>query len=75
MGSAQKLAIVRYNPDSFRVAAAARTVPKKDRLAKLVATVLDKPGRSNLLTRLFLFYDKDSEDAALPTVAHEWDFP
>ena len=52
---------------------AARTVSKKDRLAKLVATVRDMPEPSNLLTRLFLFYDRDSEDAALPTIAHQWD--
>ena len=73
MGSAQKLVIVRYNPDRFRVGMATRVVSKKDRLAKLVATVCDMPEPSACLTRLFLFYDRDSEDAALPTIAHHWD--
>ena len=73
MGSAQKLVIVRYNPNSFRVGLATRAVSKKDRLAKLVATVRDMPEPSSLLTRLFLFYDRDSEDAAMPTIAHQWD--
>ena len=39
LGSGQKLAILRYNPDAFRVAGKTRTTSQKDRLAKLVQTV------------------------------------
>ena len=72
LGSGQKLVILRYNPDSFRVNMTTRTVSKKDRLTRLLTTIQNITEPTALLTRLFLFYDRDSEDAPLPTIAKEW---
>ena len=71
LGPGQKLAILRYNPDSFSIGTAARTVSRKDRIARLVATVQNITEPLAFLTRLFLFYDRDSEGAPPPTVAKE----
>ena len=73
LGSGQKLVILRYNPDAFRVAGKTHTTSQKDRLAKLlqIITAMEEP--EGLFTRLFLFYDRDTEDAPLPTIAKEWD--
>ena len=71
--SAQKLAILRYNPDPFRVAGKTRTTSQKDRLAKLVQTITTMEEPEGLFARLFLYYDRDTEDAQLPTIAKEWD--
>ena len=47
-------------------------ISQKDRLTRLVETIrtMDKPQG---FVRYFLYYDLDTEDATLPTVAKEWD--
>ena len=72
LGSGQKLMILRYNPDAFRVAGKNRTVSQKERQAKLLETLntLEEPQG---FRRLFMYYDRDAEGSELPTIAKEWD--
>ena len=72
LGSAQKIVVLRYNPDAYKVAGATRPTTAKVRRETLVKTIreLEEPMG---FRRLFLFYNRDSDDAALPTIAAEWD--
>jgi len=70
--SAQKLAMLHYNPDCFRVAGASRTVTTKKRLARLVEAIRELPEPKGEFSRYFLYYDKDEDHATLPTIAKEW---
>ena len=72
LGSAQKLAILRFKPDSFRVAGKNFAVTQKARIARLIQVIQSMPEPQGF-KRFFLFYDTYSETAALPTVAKEWD--
>jgi len=77
LGSQQKLAVLRFNPDAFQIAGVTQRAAKKDRLAKLLATLAAwqavDPAPELGFARFFLFYDAASEDAALPSVAEDWD--
>ena len=72
LGSGQKLVILRFNPDAFRVGGKNRTVSQKERQAKLLQTLssLQEPEG---FRRLFLYYDRDAEGSELPSIAKEWD--
>ena len=72
LGSAQKIVVLRYNPDAYKVAGKTSRTTAKVRRETLLRTIreLEEPAG---FRRLFLFYDKDSEDAALPTIAAQWD--
>ena len=72
LGTGQKLVILRFNPDAFRVAGKNRMVSQKDRQAKLLE-MLDALGEPEGFRRLFMYYDRDAEDSQLPTIAKEWD--
>jgi hypothetical protein len=71
LGSAQKLAIIHYNPDAYKVAGKTLRTTSKERHQKLMSLIqgMEEPEG---LERLFLFYDKESSDATLPSVAKEW---
>ncbi|OLP72491.1 hypothetical protein AK812_SmicGene48180, partial [Symbiodinium microadriaticum] len=75
LGSQHKLAIVRYNPDAFKVAGRTIRTPKTQRHPKLLqllhSLIQEEPERS--FQRLFLFYDRAAEDSELPAVAEHWD--
>ena len=75
LGSQHKLAIVRYNPDGFKVAGRTVRTAKNTRHSKLLellhSLIQEEPERP--FQRLFLFYDRAAEDSELPTVAEEWD--
>jgi hypothetical protein len=71
LGSAQKLVIVRYNPDEYRVAGKTARTPKKDRHARLVQLLTELPEPAGF-QRIFLFYDREAPDSELPLVAKEW---
>ena len=68
LGSCQKLVILRFNPDAFRVAGKNRTVSQKERQARLLETLntLEEPQG---FRRLFMYYDRDAEGSELPTIA------
>ena len=72
LGSAQKLVILRFNPDSYKIAGQIRRTATKERHETLIKTIneMEEPVG---FRRLFLFYDKDSDDARLPSIAKEWD--
>ena len=72
LGSAQKLVILRYNPDPYKIAGQTRRTSTKDRHETLMKTINEMEEGVGF-RRLFLFYDKDSDDALLPSVAKEWD--
>ena len=72
LGSAQKLVIVHYNPDAYKVADKTLRTTTKDRQHKLLALMQSMEEPKGFLRRLFLFYDKDSIDATLPSVAKQW---
>ena len=75
LGSQHKLAIVRYNPDAFKVAGRTVRTPKTERHPKLLqllhSLMQEEPEKS--FQRLFLFYDRAAEDSELPAVAEDWD--
>ena len=75
LGSAHKLAIVRYNPDAFKVAGRTVRTAKKERHARLLqllhSLLQEEPERQ--FQRLFLYYDRAAEDSELPAVAEDWD--
>jgi hypothetical protein len=76
LGSGHKTAILRYNPDSFRVDGKPKRVSTKDRQRRLVevlrAWLLEDPAPGLQLARFFLYYDCRS-DSSLPVVAKEWE--
>ena len=72
LGSAHKLRIIRFNPDSHRVAGRTCRESKKDRIARLLA-LIDDDEPVGALERVFLCYDQESRDASLPQIAASWD--
>ena len=77
LGTGQKLAFLHFNPDDFKIAGKKNIISKKDRLAKLVATLKawheadPKPELS--FARFYLFYSAASDDAPRPSVCDKWD--
>ena len=76
LGSGHKVAILRYNPDSFRIDGRNMRVPPKDRQRRLVGVLrswmLEDPAPDKQLSRCFLYYDHRS-GSSLPEIAKEWD--
>lgn len=72
LGSAQKVVILRFNPDAYKIAGQTRRTRTKDRYETLIKTIneMEEPVG---FRRLFLFYDKDSDDALFPSIAKDWD--
>ena len=70
MGSGEKVVILRYNPDPYKVGDIARLTSQKERLQKLLSII---EGPEPTEKPLFIYYDKPSADAALPCVADHWD--
>jgi len=68
LGSQQKLMIVRYNPDSYRVDGKTRTESRKDRIRRLLELLQYEPQG---FERVFLCYDQES-GSTLPQVAASW---
>jgi hypothetical protein len=73
LGSAQKLVIIRYNPDAYNVAGRTLRTTAKERHQKLLS-IIQGMNEPEGFQRVFLFYDRDSSDATLPSVAKEWDY-
>lgn len=72
LGSADKLCIVRYNPDAYQVGGVTQRTPKKQREAKLLQVLEDleqEPEQGFL--RLFLHYNR-THDSLLPSIAERW---
>jgi hypothetical protein len=70
MGSAEKVVILRYNPDPYKVGGVTRPTSQKERLQRLLSII---EGPEPTEKRLFLYYDRPSADATLPCVAEQWD--
>ena len=68
LGSAHKLAIVRYNPDAFKLAGRTVRTSKKERHALPLLHSLERQ-----FQRIFLYYDREVQDSELPAVAEHWD--
>jgi len=75
LGSGQKLAILRYNPDDFRVDGKSARVTTKERQRRLVevlrAWALEDPAPNLPFARFFMYYDGLS-GSELPLVAKDW---
>ena len=71
LGSAQKLVILHFNPDAFRIAGQTCRTPSKERLAKLVTVIQDMPEPKGF-ERLFMYYDRETSDDTLPSIASDW---
>ena len=71
LGAGHKLVVLRYNPDAFRVAGKSRAVSQKERQAKLLDTI-EEMKEPQGFRRLFMYYDRDAEESALPSIAREW---
>ena len=72
LGSAQKLAIIHYNPDAFQIAERTASVSTKDRIGALVSLIRDMPEPQGF-QRIFMYYTRDAADSRLPSVAKHWD--
>ena len=74
---AWKLLVLRYNPDTFKIAGMTRRTTKKERHAQLIRLLGELLAREpeEPFTRLFLFYDRAAENSALPCVAEHWSEP
>ena len=70
MGSCEKIVVLRYNPDPFKIGGITRPTSQKERLEKLLSNIT---GPEPTDKRLFLYYDRPSADATLPCVAEHWD--
>jgi hypothetical protein len=74
LGSQHKLVMLRYNPDAFKVDGNTCTTSKKDRLAKLIATIKawdEDPAPGMPFARFFMFYDAKSGQQ-WPVIGEEW---
>ena len=56
LGSGQKLLIIHFNPDPYRISGRRRTETKKDRMQRLLALLDHEP---DAFERVFLCYDQD----------------
>ncbi len=76
LGSGQKVAILRYNPDAFRIDGKNVRVAAKERQRRLVEVLRDwiaeDPVPDLPFARFFLYYDGRS-GSALPLVAKDWE--
>lgn len=72
LGSAQKLRIIHYNPDSYKVAGKTVSMTKKDRLASLLKLIQNSEEPVGF-ERVFMFYDRENETSTLPLIASSWD--
>ena len=70
MGSGEKVVILRYNPDPYKIGGVTRPTSQKERLQRLLSII---EGPEPAEKRLFLYYDRPSADATLPCVADHWD--
>ena len=70
LGSGEKVVILRYNPDPFKIGGITRPTSQKESLQKLLS-IIEGPEPTD--KRMFLYYDKPSADATLPCVAEFWD--
>ena len=69
LGSAHKLMVVRYNPDSYRVDGKTRVESKNDRIKRLLVLLDYEPVA---FERVFLCYDQDNT-FTLPQVGAAWE--
>jgi hypothetical protein len=74
LGSGHKLVVLRYNPDTCKIDGKACRIGQSYRRATLLKVLadLDAEPESNF-SRLFMFYDRESGGAVLPSVALRWD--
>ena len=76
LGSGHKVAVLRFNPDNFRMDGKNKKIATKDRHRRLVEVVrawlTEDPAPDKQLARFFMYYDCRS-DSPLPVVAKEWD--
>ena len=75
LGSCDRLRLLRFNPDGFKVGDRPGCASGTDRLERLIALIreLDEdPWPERPFVRLFLYYDVDGPDAELPSVADGW---
>lgn len=72
LGSAQRLRIVHFNPDPYRVGGVKRQEHWKDRFQRLLALIKSKDAPAHF-ERVFICYDTERDDCKLPIVARSWD--
>ena len=73
LGSGHRLVVVRFNPDSFRIGNKFCAVGPAYRQASLVRLIAGLDAEPDTpFQRLFMFYDRDSPQATLPSVAKRW---
>ena len=73
LGSGGKLVILRVNMDGYKVGGIPPTTPKQERYNKLLEVLRqldEEPEQQN--QRLFMYYDRDTPESTLPSVAEHW---
>ena len=68
LGTNDKIKIIHYNPDCYRVDGVSQHTPKASRIAGLLEILPEEPA---CFERIFMFYDSTS-DSHLPQVAVNW---
>ena len=73
LGSADKLCIIRYNPDAQQIGGVAKPLNKAQREAKLLQVIQELETEPELpFSRLYLYYNRAAHDSPLPLVADSW---
>ena len=69
LGGVQKVLILHYNPDAYKVGGKTFTENKNNRMTRLLKLLNHEPETS--IERLFICYDSD-KDSTLPLIAESW---
>ena len=73
LGSADKLCIIRYNPDAQQIGGVAQPLLKAQRESKLLQVLQELETEPELpFSRLYLYYNRAAHDSPLPLVADSW---
>ena len=73
MGSADKLCVVRYNPNAQQIGGVTQPLHTAQREAKLLQVLQDLEVEPQLpFSRYFLYYNRATHDSPLPLVADSW---
>jgi hypothetical protein len=68
----QKVVIIHFNPDTYKVSGTVLKIPMKERLATLVQLLKTVKTPEVLCKRVYMYYEKENSTATLPLIASKW---
>ena len=73
LGSGDKLRVLRYNPDSYKVAGVTQPTTRPQREAMLLQVLESLEVEPDVpFIRLFLYYSREAHNSTLPLIAAAW---